>query len=201
MVSMALGCDTSVTITAARLQSLISDKYTFVGRYLGGSYAMSQTEAKRISTGGLYIVSIWEKGRPTSVSYFTSAQGTSDGQGAIAAAKALGQPAGTPIYFTVDYDASAADIKGPITAYLQAIKKVFEDDNNYYALGLYGSGAVLSYFKNTYKHTWLAGASAWRGSGAFTDWFLRQYDNNTTVGSFPVDKDDSNGSAGGWKIG
>ena len=51
------------------------------------------------------------------------------------------------------------------------------------------------------RHTWLAGASAWSGSNAFTDWFLRQYDNNTTVGSFAVDKDDSNGSAGGWKIG
>ncbi|HVI39670.1 MAG TPA: glycoside hydrolase domain-containing protein, partial [Anaerovoracaceae bacterium] len=169
---MALGCDTATTLTAVRVQSLVNNKYTFAGRYLGGSYAMSLAEAKRISNAGLYIVSIWEKGRPTRPAYFTDAQGTSDGQSAITAAKALGQPAGTPIYFTVDYDASLADIKGPITIYLQAIKKVFEGNNNYYELGLYGSGSVLNYFKNTYTHTWLAGATAWSGSSTFTGWFL-----------------------------
>ena len=198
---MALGCDTATTLTAARLQSLVNDKYTFVGRYLAGSYVMSSAEAKRISNTGLYIISIWEKGKPTRPSYFTAAQGTTDGQSAISAAKALGQPAGTPIYFTVDYDASSSDIKGPITTYLQAVKKVFEDDNHYYALGLYGSGSVLSYFKNTYTYTWLAGATAWRGSDTFTGWFIKQYANGTTIDSFTVDKDDSNGSAGGWKAG
>ena len=197
---MTLGCDSATAMTAVRAQALVNNKYTFVGRYLSGSYSMSLDEAKIISNAGLFIVSIWEKGKPTSSSYFTASQGASDGQSAILAAKALGQPTGTPIYFTVDYDASLSDIKGPITKYLQAIKKIFEADNYYYALGLYGSGSVLNYFKNTYQYTWLAGASAWSGSSTFDNWFLKQYDNGTTIGSYTIDKDTSNGKAGGWKV-
>ncbi len=161
---------------------------------------MNLSEVKRISTAGLFIVSIWEKGRPTSPSYFTSAQGTSDGQNAISAAKAFGQPAGAPIYFAVDYDASASDISGPIRIYLQAIKKVFAADHYYYKLGLYGSGCVLKYFKNTFSYTWLSGSTGWRGSRTFTDWCMKQYDNNSKIGSFTIDKNISNGRAGGWKI-
>lgn len=197
---MALGCDSATTMTAARIQALVNKSYTFVGRYLGGSYSMSLDEVKLISNAGLHIVSIWEKGRPTNLSYFTAAQGALDSHDAITAAKSLGQPAGTPIYFTVDYDASLSDIKGPITTYLQAIKKVFETDNYYYALGLYGSGTVLKYFENTYTYTWLAGSTAWSGSSNFDSWFIKQYDNGTSIGSCTIDKDNSNGSAGGWKV-
>lgn len=197
---MGLGCDTATTLTSNRITTLAKNHYTFVCRYLSGSYAMSLDEAKRISKAGLFIVSIWEKGRPTNSSYFTANQGDSDAVQAITAAKALGQPKGTPIYFAVDYDASASDISGPIRIYLQAVKKVFSADNHSYALGLYGSGSVLKYFKNTYSYTWLAGASAWSGSEDFADWYMKQYANNTPIGSFTIDKNISNGRAGGWKI-
>jgi hypothetical protein len=200
---MALGCDTATTVTSARLQTLVNGGYTFVARYLAGSYALTATEKSTITGGGLFIVSIWEKGSPTSSSYFTEEKGTSDATSAIEAAQAIGQLAGTPIYFAVDYDASQSDISGPINTYLQAIKNVFDDNNNPFALGLYGSGSVLSYHENTFTYTWLAGATGWSGSKTYTGYCLKQYGFNTTLGSgtgaITIDKDDSNGAAGGWK--
>ena len=196
---MALGCDTATIITDSMLQTLINGGYTFVGRYLGRY--LTTEEKNRITRGGLYIVSIYE-GDPTHIGYFTATQGRTDATNAIAKAQSLGQPSGTPIYFTVDYDASDSDVRGGITTYLQAIKAVFEERGNPYKLGLYGSGAVLTYFRNTYTYTWLAGATAWRGSRDYTGWSIKQYDNSTTIGSgsgqILIDKDESNGSAGGW---
>ncbi len=133
----------------------------------------------------------------------TAAKGTSDATDAIAAATAIGQPSGTPIYFAVDYDASTSDISGPIKNYLQAVKAVFVSQNYPYALGLYGSGAVLSYYQSTFTYPWLAGSTGWSGSSTYTGYVLKQYANGTTIGSgtgqITIDKDDSNGSAGGWK--
>lgn len=199
---MALGCDTATTVTAARLQTLKNNNYTFVGRYIAGTYAITASEKTTITGGGLYIVSLFEKGSPTSSSYFTTSKGTSDANDAIAAASAIGQPSNTPIYFAVDYDASDNDISGPIKNYLQAVKAAFTAQGNTYKLGLYGSGAVLSYYENTYTFTWMAGSTGWRGYNTYTGYKLKQYDNNTTIGSgtgsIKIDKDDSNGSAGGW---
>lgn len=197
---MALGCDTATVVTESRLQTLISGGYTFVGRYLGNNLTFEEKD--RITKGGLYIVSLYER-NPTRIEYFTKTQGKIDASSAIRNARELGQPAGTPIYFTVDYNASYSDITGGITEYLQVIKSVFVDEGNPYKLGLYGSGAVLSHFQNTYTYTWLAGATAWMGSSSYTGWAIKQYDPNTPIGSgagkIVIDKDKSNGAAGGWR--
>lgn len=197
---MALGCDTADIITAAKAKTLVDNDYTFICRYIN---VLTPSEKKIITDAGLFVVSIWEKGSPTEAKYFTATKGTSDATSAIAAAKDLGQPEGTPIYFTVDYDASESDVSGAITKYLQAVKAVFANQGYPYKLGLYGSGAVLGFFKNTFTYTWLAGATGWRGSKDFTGYTMKQYGFNTTIGSgagkITIDKDDSNGSAGGWK--
>lgn len=198
---MPLGCDTATPITKSSLQTLISGGYTFVGRYLGSH--LTSDEVKLITEGGLYIVSLYEK-NPTKLSYFTAAQGQLDAIRAIKKAKDLGQPLRTPIYFTVDYDASPSDIRGGINTYLEAIRDEFKKEGNPYKLGLYGSGMVLKYFQNTYTYTWLAGAAAWRESKDYTGWSIKQYANGTTIrsgaGSIKIDKDQSNGAAGGWRL-
>lgn len=156
-----------------------------------------------ISNSGLFIVSIYERGYPTHIGYFTAAQGSKDAGNAIRQARSLGQPVNTPIYFTVDYDASPSDMDGGITQYLQAVKQVFGENGNPYKLGLYGSGAVLSYFKNICPYTWLAAATAWRGSKSYSGWSIKQNRTNQTVGvgagRITIDTDESNGTAGGWR--
>lgn len=200
VLNMGLGCDTASKLTPSTIGTLINGGYSFVGRYLN---FLKPEEKECISGRGLYIVSLYERGNPTQIRYFTTAQGENDAADAIRAARSIGQPTETPIYFTVDYDASPSDIAGGITQYLQAIKRVFAERGDPYKLGLYGSGAVLSHFENTYTYTWLAGATAWRGSSKYTGWSIKQYGNNTTIGSgigqITIDKDESNGSAGGWQ--
>lgn len=197
---MGKGCDTATTIDSAKLQTLVDGDYTFVGRYLTGIYALTTSEKTTITNGDLYIVSLFEYGN--SPSYFTTAHGTTDAENAIDAAETIGQPSGTPIYFAVDYDAPDNDISSSIRDYLQAIKAVFIDQNYPYELGLYGCGAALDYFENTYTYTWLAGASAWNGSSTYTGWALKQSPSTTIgsgSGSILIDPDESNGAAGGWQ--
>ena len=197
---MPLGCDTATKLTQGTLQTLVNEKYTFVGRYLN---ALTPEERTYILREGLFIVSLYEWGNPTHIGYFTAARGSKDADNAIQKARALGQPVNTPIYFTVDYDASPSDMAGGITQYLQAVKHVFGKAGNPYELGLYGSGAVLSYFKNTYPYTWLAAATAWRGSKDYSGWSIKQNRTNQTIGAgagkITIDTDESNGAAGGWR--
>ena len=197
-MSNTLGCDTATTINQDQIQTLLSGGYTFVGRYLRH---LSKEEAKLITGSGICIVSLYEV-NPTHREYFTAARGRTDAADAIQNADRVGQTHHKPIYFTVDYDASDDDVKGCISAYLQAVKDEFDKDGNRYALGLYGSGAVLTHFQDTYTYTWLAGASGWRGSKGYTGWSIRQYANGSTIGSgsgsILIDKDESKGSGGGW---
>ena len=69
---MGLGCDTATTITSRKAQTLVDGGYTFVCRYLGGSFKITSAEKKIILDAGLRIVSIWESGSPTGISYFTA---------------------------------------------------------------------------------------------------------------------------------
>lgn len=198
----SMGCDTATTITSARLQTLKNYGYGFVGRDLPGSnYPLSVAEKNIITSGGLFIVSIFEKGSPDDSSYFTESRGQSDAAIAIDGARSVGQPSGTPIYFAVDYNAPMEDISGCIRVYLQAIKAVFANNNYPYELGLYGSGALLNYFHNTYTYTMLAGASAWDGSKSYSQFCLHQFPTielGNGSGYITVDPNESNGSAGGW---
>lgn len=197
-----LGCDTATSITNARLKLLQDNGYTFVGRYLPGSaYALTTSERDIITGGGLYIVSIWESGSPTSDSYFSTSKGKSDAQNAINGAKSIGQPTGTPIYFTIDYNAQSAAINGVINDYLTAIDNVFKAQGSPYKLGLYGSGLVLNSFQHLFPYRMLAGATGWSGSSAYTEYCLKQFlprtlSNSST--SIEIDDEYSNGAAGGW---
>ena len=69
---MPLGCDTATKLTQGTLQTLVNEKYTFVGRYLN---ALTPEERTYISREGLFIVSLYEWGNPTHIGYFTAAPG------------------------------------------------------------------------------------------------------------------------------
>jgi hypothetical protein len=56
------------------------------------------------------------------VAYFTQKQADSDVADAVAASNAAGQPTGSAIYFTVDYDAPQSDIKA-VTSYFEEVRK------------------------------------------------------------------------------
>lgn len=198
-----IGCDTATTLDTAKINALSNLGMTFVGRYLPGSnYPINVTEKNLLLSKNFSIVSIWEKGSPTSASYFSSSRGTSDAKQAIAGATNIGQPKNTPIYFAVDYDASAADVVGNIEQYVTAIIAEFNRQNNPYKVGLYGSGAVLEHFRNRVMYTMLANARLWRGTTAYSRFYIKQYPTQSVQsnsGSFTIDPNDAYIYAGAWK--
>ncbi|WP_339321504.1 glycoside hydrolase domain-containing protein [Paenibacillus sp. FSL W8-0194] len=209
---MALGCDTATRVTAARLKTLKDYKMTFVGRYLnrveGAHDELTTAEVDTISDGGLFIVSIYEKNGATKQDYFTNANGVSDATDAVKLAGNLGQPNGTPIYFTVDTrDWTTQEIKDKVVPYFQGVLSVLNNSSKNphgYKMGIYGSRAVCSYIRGAYsateRYTFIV--DSWPGT--FDDWNLRQYKYNTDLGTdaakIKVDYvESSSNGGGGWK--
>lgn len=176
------GFDANVDLTrfAACMKSA---GYDFVCRYynvINPHKNLSLGEAKALVAAGLRLVAVWENGFPTKAAYFSHPKGVFDGTSAYHFAQHdIGQPAGTPIYFTVDYDASQTDVNGVITAYFQGIRDAFNtigSNQPAYSVGVYGSGLVCSSLLNAglVKFTWLSQSSGFRGSKTFKNFNMKQ---------------------------
>src|SRR5579863_65631 len=110
---MTIGISTS-THTGADAPCLASNGIIFVFRYYSATTSiptkrLTLAEAQALVGAGIQIGVVYEDG-PTSVSYFTNGRGVQDGGRAWQYAHQIWQPAGSAIYFAVDYDASAADL-------------------------------------------------------------------------------------------
>src|SRR5258708_2487214 len=104
-------------------QTLASEGRQFVCRYYANSGKKRLTigELQALCSSGLKVVVVWEDGNPTSPGYFSYTKGVDDGTSAYNDALQIGQPAGSPIYFAVDYDASDKDLAGVINDYFKGI--------------------------------------------------------------------------------
>jgi hypothetical protein len=157
--------------------------YGFVGRYYNindQSKNLTASEAQKLTAAGLRIVAVWENGFPTSPDYFSYNQGIEDGTAAYQyASTTINQPASTPIYFAVDYDASQADVNGPISDYFKGINYGFSNIANndpIYEVGVYGSGLTCSTLLEAelVSYCWLAQSMGWQGSRTFTEYNIAQ---------------------------
>lgn len=201
-----LDADVDLTVHAGLIKSA---GYDWVGRYYKfthDSHGLTRAEASALSAAGLYLVAIYENGSPTQASYFSRLRGAADGLRAYHyAAQEIRQPAGYPIYFAVDYDAPEADVLGPIHEYFTQIHTAFEQaglGHPVYPIGVYGSGAVCRYLlrETVVSYAWLAGSMGWRGSRQYRGWNLRQQAPPVTVAGVAVDRDESRGFGGGFRV-
>ena len=119
--------------TTGQADNLAAAGYGAVGVYLRSDRCTAAMIAE-LHSAGLQVWSIYEKGYPTSDAYFSAAKGTSDGAAAATFAKSMGQPKGTQIYATVDYDPDDSNPNGPMKAFQSAIKPAG------YLASVYGSG-------------------------------------------------------------
>lgn len=100
---------------------------TCVGRYLsfdGSHPALTREEANRLHAGGMEIFAIWEVSKYRALE--GAAAGVADGKAAKTRMTAVGG-GGKPVYFTVDFDLSAAewDQKGArVRAYFDGVASV-----------------------------------------------------------------------------
>ncbi|WP_435002599.1 glycoside hydrolase domain-containing protein [Bacillus atrophaeus] len=147
----ASACDTATILTAETAQTLRNNGYKIVGRYLTGnvrtssglaSKALTAKELSTIFDAGLRVFPIYQDGGYES-SYFVKDQGTRDAYSAASAARRLGFPSGTTIYFAVDFDAYDYEVTDKIIPYFQEIKSAFAKMQTFstapkYEIGVYG---------------------------------------------------------------
>jgi hypothetical protein len=186
MDKMTRFVDTPTKLQTSQISDLVKSGVTHVGRYLGSSTSwksISKAEADALKSAGLQIVSILEKA-PTKVGYFTATQGKQDAIDAYNYAQAIGQPTGTAIYFTVDYDAQDSDFDEILT-YFQAVKANLKG----YVIGAYGSYSVLNFLHSKNVATYYMQTLAWSGGKKCTFINIYQSTNDKTLNGIDIDDD------------
>jgi hypothetical protein len=165
--------------------------------------ALSPEEARSVSLAGISLVTVWESHshRPD---YFNYAAGYNDALMAYRQAWMVGQPAGSAIYFAVDFNAQPADIMGEVDRYFRGIAAGFaaaRGPGPGYRIGVYGSGAVCDYLKRMRlaQYAWLSNSTAWSGYDSFADWDIRQSGRSQML-SFDQDQNEARGEYGGFRV-
>jgi hypothetical protein len=186
------------------LDELKANRVDFVARYYRPPEsrwpALSPGEAQLLSAQGVEIVAVWEwhSRYPT---HFTYSTGYDDATMAYRQAKTVGQPAGSAIYFAVDFDAqslaSVDEYFRGVAAGLAAASGGPAD----YAIGVYGSGAVCSAIKEAglARYSWLSNSLNWAGSVGYDEWNIRQGGRSLPL-SFNHDFDEARDEYGGFLL-
>lgn len=153
-------------------------------------------EARAIAAAGLRLGLVCEGwgGSPNFAhNDITAATGTRDGGFCANYAATVGAPAGAAIYFAVDTDATAAQIRDLVVPYFTAVRAAVAGR---YRVGIYGCGAacraVLT--AGAADLAWLANATGWNGSKEFHasgDWNILQH-LPATIAGIDTDPDETN---------
>ncbi|WP_421726940.1 glycoside hydrolase domain-containing protein [Bacillus velezensis] len=215
----ASACDTAAILTADTAKTLRENGYKIVGRYLTGnvrtssgltSKALTSKELSTIFNAGLSVFPIYQDGGYKS-SYFVKDQGTRDAYSAASAARRLGFPSGTTIYFAVDFDAYDYEVTDKIIPYFQEIKSAFMKMQAFstapkYEIGVYGprnicirtSEAGLT--KYSFTANMSTGFSGNLGYPMPKNWAFDQFYEGTIgsgAGKVAIDKDGYSGKDSG----
>ena len=162
----ATAIDCSVRLTQAKIDVLINQHYTTVGRYLTGNLLSSdattripkqllRSEMKLITkeSNGLHLFLIYQDDRQYYIdhpaeedisNYFSSEQGAIDADIAFNVAKNLGVPDGEIIYFAVDYDFMEPQVISDVIPYFAAIHQYKQANNVTYQIGIYSARHTCS---------------------------------------------------------
>jgi Rv2525c-like, glycoside hydrolase-like domain/Putative peptidoglycan binding domain len=194
--------------TTSKLDSLKTSGVDTIIRYYcrntrDSNKQVTRAEAAAITRAGLKLGIVYQ-GAGNKAAAFSSAMGAADGKYAFEyAAKTIGQPAGSAIYFAVDYDASAADIRDRIIPYFRAVAAAgHASAGPDYRVGVYGSGAVCQALldANLVSLTWVSMSAGFSNTRAFLrsqHWTLHQK-LETRVSGMDVDTNELNDIADGF---
>jgi len=142
----------------------------FVGRYYSrfASKAMTRGEALALSQAGLQLVAVYQDAADD-IQYFSAVEGQQCAARALSQAAAVGQPAGSAIYFAADFDPTPAQVNGPMMDHYRAVARTFSAAPTQYAVGIYGSGLACRTLRDAglAAFTWLSGSSGYRESESF----------------------------------
>lgn len=163
---------------------------------------MELAEAQTLGANGIQIAVTFQQ-RQNQIADFSESQGVAAGRRAYRFAKdSIGQPAGSGIYFSVDFDASSSEIKKSIGPYFQGVKRAFAEESGGtpdYRTGAYGSGLTCSTLtqQELIELTWLAMSTGFRGTREAIragEFHLNQLFPEKTLCGLGVDFNDANPS-------
>jgi len=191
-----IGLSSDTALTTAQLDQLKVQGGSFVFRYYctsnGNSKLLTLAEADSIVNAGLTIAIVFEdyggahrKGEPETKSHiedFDPAVATSNAATALARAAQIGQPAGSAIYFAVDFDFQAQSDLNHIVGYFRVIADAFSKQTISYRLGVYGSGLVcktVSASVPAVEFRWLTYSTGWADTSDYNDWTVDQHRSGT----------------------
>lgn len=200
--------DTSLQLSTDDIAMLKSEGYTVIGRYLTGTVGkdaderpknLTQKEVNAISKAGIHIFPIYQDGGAT-LGYFTDKQGAEDAITASRAARSLGFPKDTVIYFSADLDIQAGDINGTVMAYFEAIA----DNISGFKVGVYGTRNVTNqvitngYAEYAFVSDMSTGFSGNLGYPMPKQWAFDQFV-EFSLNGVPIDNDGMSGLDSGVK--
>lgn len=162
-------------------QALKAAGIDFLGIYLYGMFAPSKAQVNEYLAAELGLVSIFEFGAQNALG--GSAQGITDARAAVAAAGGFGQPHGTAIYYTVDFDPAQPQFPAVI-AYGMAFTRYCHGSG--YKAGVYGGTMTLRQLAQHSDFSWQA--AGWSYGIAFPA-NLRQEIAQINVGGVSCDQD------------
>jgi glycoside hydrolase-like protein/SH3 domain-containing protein len=189
--------------TTAKLACLASAGVSALIRYYARVTSqpekrLTRAEAEAVRDAGMSIAIVHEAAG-NHAEAFSHDTGVADASYARNyGAKVIGQPAGSAIYFGVDYDSKEPDITNRIVPYFQAVRTVLSapDGSPVYRIGVYGDGVTLKALLDAglVDFTWISQSTGFPGSKQFkasNRWTLFQH-LPSTVCDLDVDVNDLN---------
>jgi hypothetical protein len=181
----------------------------FVARYYRDPASrwptLTASEVQRLSALGVKLVTVWEW-HSRDPAYFSYASGYNDALNVDRQAKTVRQPAGSAIYFAVDFNARDAALQ-QVDQYFRGVAAGLAAAGGgrpEYKIGVYGSGAVCAEVTaaGLAQYSWLTGSTAWDGTLGYTGWNIRQAAQGARFGalSFNHDANEARDDYGGFRL-
>ncbi len=191
--------------TTRHLPTLKGASVKTIIRYLSpinpaGEKCVKVSEARAIAAAGLRLGLVCEGWGDFAHGGISAGAGERDGEWCARYAPQVGVPENACIYFAVDVDASAGQIRKLVIPYFAAVAATFKQFAPKLRVGVYGSGAVCDAVVavKLADVAWLSCSIGWAGSRDFlasNKWALRQH-LPLPIAGIDSDPDDANGDFG-----
>ncbi|MGO4496439.1 DUF1906 domain-containing protein [Paenibacillus sp. 2RAB27] len=195
---MTKGIDCATPLTTKTAAAFALGGFSFAARYLvpSGWKALTKTEADIINQAGMDIVSVFETTADRALG--GRAAGLADGATAVKVAQKVGQPAGSCIYFAVDFEATKAQM-ATVIEYIRAASEATPE----YTTGVYGSFAVIEAISKAGACSRFWQTRAWSYNKKSAAANIYQYDCGPqglglTMNGIGVDLNEGYGNEGAW---
>lgn len=144
---------------------------------------MSPDETRALTAAGVAICTNWEAWETRTLGGRLAGQ--IDAAEGLRLAQLSGMPDNRPIYFSVDFDASAAQLAGPIADYFRGCIDILSLSR----VGAYGGIRTIKFLFDNGLITWGWQTYAWSSGQWDARAHVQQYKNATTVCGASVDLD------------